>query len=176
MSGGRRPMSSLEAIRDTVVRPRRQSKNVEDRRSEGRMTADERHAAVAASYVDQALGGMGDHALAYTMSMLPGRGTYDEELELANLLQWKLKTQDPVSNVVTRGAGLASPLTLARGLQLLPQGMKQVVAIPVIQQMGGQLLHDLTTGGTTGEVVGSMNLPGAPAKPFSNTLDTKLVR
>lgn len=159
-----------------IASGQRQSKNVEDRRGDSRMSDDERRAAVAASYVDQALGGMGDHALAYAMSMLPGRATYDDELERANLLQWKLKMQDPVSNVATRAAGLASPLTLARSLKFLPQGMKQVVAIPVLQQMGGQLLHDLTPGGTTGEVIGPMNLPGPPVRPFSQKMNTKLVR
>lgn len=102
----------------------RQSANVEDQRGDAvkPLTDDERNAAVAASFVDQALLGYGDYPLAGLMTLMRGPGWragteagskhFASELGRAKNLQYRLRQQDPVSNVAVRGAGLVSPWSI----------------------------------------------------------------
>lgn len=92
----------------------RESKNVHD--ISGKLTEDERRAAGLASFLDQVALGYGTPALAGLMSLLPGRGTYEQENFLAENLQRRLQVQDPNTNLAARGAaflGPSGPLRLA---------------------------------------------------------------
>lgn len=136
----------------------RESTNIEDRRPEAvrPLTDDERSAAMAASFVDQALLGYGDYPLAGLMTVLrgPGATTPDgveamnkaflNELSLVKNLQYRLRQQAPTTNVVTRGAGLMSPWAvhnLARAVA--PQGLAGLFGVGGAALSGPQLIDDL---------------------------------
>lgn len=86
-----------------------ESVNIDDRRPQSVMTPDQRRAAIAASYIDSALLGYGDNALAGVMSMLPGRQDYSHELGQMRGLEQMLHNQDPVSSAAVRGLGMVGP-------------------------------------------------------------------
>lgn len=117
--------------RGAVIKGRKGSEKVEDRRHlyqdpfgtvdmrgygspEGVHDISTDIAGGAAALVDQAGFGYGDVPLAWLMSQLPNRGTYEEELALAKNLQNQYRDNHPVRNNLLRLAMMAMPGSVPR--------------------------------------------------------------
>ena len=66
------------------------------------------------SFLDQAGLGYGDNAVAGIMSMLPNRGTFDQELALAKNLQNRYRDNHPIRNNALRATAMLWPGGLPR--------------------------------------------------------------
>ena len=100
----------MSEVRDELKRnlkaqssPKPQPKAAPRRRKP--LSDDEYKAAVAQSVLRGALLGFGDEASAGVMSVLPGRGTYEQELAMARDLQDRLDEADPVASYGASAGG-----------------------------------------------------------------------
>lgn len=97
-------------------------------------TRDERNAGAALAALDFPLLGFGDEAVAGAMSAAPGRGTYDEELDLARSIQDRWEEHEPIVSprgVTGLAGGLAGGLAPAGALWSGVGKATSLVAKPV---------------------------------------------